>query len=88
MHADNVFYLCNLGKTTAKVNIADQILTTVVSNYKTTLVNCGVDLEDPTIAFDIATIQFLLSGMAHRSQGESHPSQSILNTLRHNLLGV
>jgi hypothetical protein len=84
---NNIVYLTNFSKAPIVTNVVDRILTSVVSNYEKILTDCNVDVEDPNIAFDIATIQFLLHGMAHRSQGEDHPSQSILDALRQNILG-
>ena len=87
MITDNVLYLSSYVRSAPKDNIVSNILTSVVADYNNTLSLNKVDVEDPTIAFDIATIQFLLHGMAHRSQGETHPSQIILNTLRAKMLG-
>jgi hypothetical protein len=82
---DNVVYLTNFVRQPQQ-NIVQEILSTVVSVYNDTLYQHKVDVENPHIAFDIATIQYLLSGMAHRSQGEDHPSQILLNTLRDKML--
>lgn len=87
MITDNVLYLSSYVRSAPKENIVSNILTSVVTDYNKTLLLNNVDVEDPAIAFDIATIQYLLHGMAHRSQGEMHPSQTILNTLRNKLLG-
>lgn len=69
-------------------NVTNDILTSFTESYMSNLVYHAVDLEDPSIAFDVATIQFLMKGMAHRSQGESHPSQIILDTLKDRVVGV
>jgi hypothetical protein len=86
--ADNIVYITNFNRQPAKQNIVQEILSSVVSNYNNTLFEYKVDVENPNIAFDIATIQYLLNGMAHRSQGQDHPSQIILNTMRDKMLGV
>jgi hypothetical protein len=69
-------------------NVTNNILSSFMESYISNLVYHEVDLENPSIAFDIATIQFLMKGMAHRSQGESHPSQIILDTLKDRVVGV
>lgn len=80
-------YFSNYARSAPQQNVVQELLSSVVSDYSAAMQNLGIDVEDPTIAFDIATIQYLLHGMAHRSQGEQHPSQKILNTLRNNMLG-
>ena len=70
-----------------KANVTQEILSAFTLDYMTNLALHDVDLEDPAIAFDIATIQFLMRGMAHRSQGESHPSQIILDKLKGAVVG-
>jgi hypothetical protein len=70
-----------------KANVTQKILTAFTDDYMSNLVNNEVDLDNPDIAFDIATIQFLMRGMAHRSQGESHPSQIILDKLKSSIVG-
>lgn len=87
MNTDNVVYLSSFARSKPQQNIVHELLTSVVQDYNDRLTSYNVNVEDPTIAFDIATIQFLLRGMAHRSQGEDHPSQIILNKLRGNMLG-
>ncbi len=87
MTTDNVVYLSAYARSAPRQNVVQELLNSVVSDYNSALDNLGIDVEDPTIAFDIATIRYLLHGMAHRSQGEGHPSQTILNTLRNNMLG-
>lgn len=69
-------------------NVTHDILTIFTESYISNLVDHDVDLENPSIAFDVATIQFLMKGMAHRSQGESHPSQIILDSLKERIVGV
>jgi hypothetical protein len=73
---------------TTSANVTSNILSSFTESYIANLVYHEVDLENPSIAFDIATIQFLMKGMAHRSQGESHPSQIILDTLKDRVVGV
>jgi hypothetical protein len=75
-------------KQAANANVTHDILTSFTDSYMSNLVYHDVNLEDPSIAFDVATIQFLMKGMAHRSQGESHPSQIILDTLKDRVVGV
>ncbi len=87
MNTDNVVYLSAFARAKPEQNVVNELLTSVVNNYNDKLTAFNINVEDPTIAFDIATIQYLLRGMAHRSQGEEHPSQTILNTLRGNMLG-
>ena len=70
-----------------RANVTQGILETFTLEYMSNLANYDVNLEDPAIAFDIATIQFLMRGMAHRSQGESHPSQIILDKLKGAVVG-
>ena len=86
--ADNIVFLKNYTKEKPQANVVEQLLSSIVSNYNTILGTYNIDVEDPHIAFDVATIQFLLRGMAHRSQGETHPSQTILNSMRANLMGT
>lgn len=87
MTVDNVVYFSSYARSAPQQNVVHELLTSVVNGYNSAMDVHGVDVEDPTIAFDIATIRYLLQGMAHRSQGEVHPSQTILNTLRNNMLG-
>ncbi len=87
MTTDNVVYLSAYARSAPQQNVVQELLTSVVADYDSAMNTLGIDVEDPTIAFDIATIRYLLHGMAHRSQGEVHPSQTILNTLRNSMLG-
>lgn len=87
MNTDNVVYFSAFARSKPQQNVVHDLLTSVVDNYNEKLSDFNVNVEDPTIAFDIATIQYLLRGMAHRSQGEEHPSQTILNSLRGSMLG-
>jgi hypothetical protein len=77
----------NSKETTLQANVTQCILDNFTENYMFNLVEHRVDLEDPNVAFDIATIQFLMKGMAHRSQGETHPSQIILDKLKKSIVG-
>lgn len=88
MTSNNVVYLSSFTNKPEQQNTVHEILSSVVSNYNNTLFQYKVDVENPNIAFDIATIQYLLTGMAHRSQGQDHPSQVILNAMRHKMLGT
>jgi hypothetical protein len=87
LSTDNVVYFSTYSRFKPEQNVVNELLTSVVQDYNDKLSFYNINVEDPTIAFDIATIQYLLRGMAHRSQGEEHPSQTILNTLRSNMLG-
>jgi hypothetical protein len=87
LNTDNVVYFSAFARAKPEQNVVHELLTSVVNDYNDKLTTYNINVEDPTIAFDIATIQYLLRGMAHRSQGEEHPSQIILNTLRGNMLG-
>jgi hypothetical protein len=78
----------NKRKIKPAANVTQNILTSFTESYVSNLIEHDVDLENPSIAFDIATIQFLMKGMAHRSQGESHPSQIILDSLKQKIVGV
>jgi hypothetical protein len=69
-----------------KANVTQEIMSAFNLNYLQCLSDNLVDLQDPEVAFDVATILFLAAGAAHRSQGEKHPSQSILNALRDQVL--
>jgi hypothetical protein len=84
---NNIVYLKDYSAPTITENVVNSILTSVVADYNAVLQKYNVDVEDVNTAFDIATIQFLLRGMAHRTQGEEHPSQAILNSMRVNMLG-
>ncbi len=87
MNTDNVVYFSAFARSKPEQNVVNELLTSVVQDYNAKLAFYNINVEDPTIAFDVATIQYLLHGMAHRSQGEEHPSQTILNTLRGKMLG-
>lgn len=87
MNTDNVVYLSAFARSKPTQNVVNELLTSVIDDYSAKLTSFNIDVEDPTIAFDIATIQYLLRGMAHRSQGEEHPSQTILNAIRSRMLG-
>lgn len=87
MSIDNVVYFSDFARSKPLQNVVHDLLTSVVQDYNGRLTAFNINVEDPTIAFDVATIQYLLHGMAHRSQGEEHPSQIILNKLRVNMLG-
>jgi DNA-binding ferritin-like protein len=69
-------------------NTVNSLITAMIQDYTSILEEYRIDVEDPDIAFDIATIQFLMRGMAHRSQGQAHPSQQILNVMRNNMAGA
>jgi hypothetical protein len=84
---DNVVYFTNYFQPQPKANVVDKILSETVFHYSNVLAEHNVNVEEPDIAFDIATIRYLLQGMAHRSQGGSHPSQTILNSIRQQMLG-
>lgn len=88
MNVINFAEFANKRQLVANANVTSNILTSFTESYISNLVYHEVDLENPSIAFDIATIQFLMKGMAHRSQGESHPSQIILDTLKDRIVGV
>jgi hypothetical protein len=75
-------------KSNTTANVTNNILTVFTQDYMSNLVDHDVDLENPSIAFDVATIQFLMKGMAHRSQGEGHPSQIILDSLKERIIGI
>lgn len=85
---DNIVFLNTYFKPKPQANVVEHLLTSMVANYNDVLSDFKIDIEDPMIAFDIATIQYLLRGMAHRSQGQDHPSQKILNAMRSNLMGT
>jgi hypothetical protein len=68
-------------------NTTQGILNACTESYMHHLMEYDVNIEDPTVAFDVATIQYLMRGMAHRSQGESHPSQIILDSLKERIMG-
>lgn len=80
----NVVYFTPRAK---QANVTDQILSAFVADYSAVLSKFEVNIEDPVVAFDVATIRYLMQGMAHRSQGEEHPSQKLLNSVRENMLG-
>jgi hypothetical protein len=83
--SDNVVYLSAFKKEPTQ-NVVNEFLTEVVDYYNSALVRFDIDTQNLDTAFDVATIQFLLRGMAHRSQGEQHPSQIILNALKDKML--
>jgi hypothetical protein len=87
LSTDNVLYFNKYFQPTISANVVDKLLTSMAGHYDSVLVDCKINVEEPDIAFDIATIRYLLQGMAHRSQGESHPSQAILNSIRDRMLG-
>ena len=70
-----------------KANVTQGILDSFNDTYHKNLIFYDVNMEDPAIAFDIATIYYLMRGMAHRSQGESHPSQILLDSLKNHVMG-
>ncbi len=70
-----------------RANVTQNFLDFFNDTYQENLTFYSVNLEDPTIAFDVATIYYLMRGMAHRSQGESHPSQIILDSLKSHVVG-
>lgn len=74
-------------QTALKANVTQGILEAFTLDYMSNLAFHDVNIEDPSVAFDVATIQFLMRGMAHRSQGESHPSQIILDKLKGAVVG-
>ena len=69
----------HLKKDTA--NVTDAIITSSSNDYMNTLRLYNVDFQDISIASDVALIQFLMKGAAHRSQGELHPSQHLLDSM-------
>lgn len=81
-------YLEKRATTIPKDNVTQKILEAFTDSYMYNLVVNDVNIEREDIAFDIATIQFLMRGMAHRSQGETHPSQILLDKLKHSVVGV
>jgi hypothetical protein len=74
-------------KQPVKANVTQSIMNAFTDNYMLSLSDYNVDVQDPIIAFDVATIQFLMRGMAHRSQGETHPSQILLDKLKERIIG-
>lgn len=86
MNVINFADFANKRQASIKANVTNNILCVFTQDYITNLVEHNVDLENPSIAFDVATIQFLMKGMAHRSQGESHPSQIILDSLKEKIV--
>lgn len=88
MNIVNFADFANKQKAARTANVTNNILTVFTEDYISNLVDHNVDLENPSIAFDVATIQFLMKGMAHRSQGENHPSQIILDSLKEKIIGV
>lgn len=88
MNVINFAEFANKRQNVVSANVTHNILTSFTESYISNLVDHDVDLENPSIAFDVATIQFLMKGMAHRSQGESHPSQIILDSLKERIVGV
>lgn len=83
--ANNVIYLSQ-HKPSTSANVVSDFLGEVVDSYSSTISRYNINTQDVETAFDIATIQFLMRGMAHRSQGQEHPSQLILNALRDKML--
>jgi hypothetical protein len=69
-------------------NTVNNLITAMIDEYTDILLEYKINTEDPDIAFDVATIQFLMRGMAHRTEGQQHPSQQILNAMRANMMGA
>jgi hypothetical protein len=82
--SDNVIYLSNYARSNAS-NVVNDFVTDMTDFYGFSLNKYNIDTNNLETAFDVATIQFLLRGMAHRSQGEEHPSQLVLNALRNKM---
>lgn len=78
---NNVIYL-NTVKQDKTQNVVNNFITDMSGYYSSMLDKYDINISNIDIAFDVATIQFLLRGMAHRSQGQNHPSQEILNALK------
>ena len=83
--SDNVIQISQYKKSLT-ANVVNDFIEEAVGYYKDTIYKFNIDTQNLDIAFDIATIQFLLRGMAHRSQGQEHPSQILLNALRDKML--
>lgn len=66
---------------TNTTNVTDAIITSSSNDYMNTLRLYNVDFQNINTASDVALIQFLMKGAAHRSQGESHPSQRLLDSI-------
>lgn len=88
MTSSNVVQFANFVRQAPKANVVLDIIASFTDDYSTFWAKHQVDVENPEIAFDIATIHFLMQGIAHRTQGQTHPSQKILNTMRQQILGA
>lgn len=87
MTSSNVIQFSNFVRSAPTTNVVFDIISSFTEEYSTFWAKHKVDVENPEIAFDIATIHFLMQGIAHRTQDQQHPSQHILNTMRQQILG-
>lgn len=70
-----------------KANVVHEISSTISDFSDSIFQKFNLNRNHKETAFDIATLQYLLLGLAHRSQGESHPSQKILDRMRVEIMG-
>ena len=68
-------------------NVVQEFFDNFVDDYKLLLEKYNVNVNDDKVAFDIASVQFFVKGMAHRMLGEHHPSHTILNSMRNSITG-
>ena len=69
-------------------NVTHTMISSFEDSYNDQLKFFDINIEDPKIAFDVATIQFLIKGMVHRINGEDHPSQQLLDVMKNKLFST
>lgn len=69
-----------------KANVTHDIIASSTKYYTGLLKSYNIDLENIETASDVAFILYLMEGVAHRSQGEQHPSRIIFDTAKKAIL--
>lgn len=89
---NNIVYLkdfknTNTTNTAIKDNVVQSFFDSFVSDYNALLEKYNINIDDKNTAFDMASVQFFVKGMAHRACGEFHPSHTILDSMRSSIAG-
>lgn len=93
---NNIVYLKDFAKSIVKIdnnsnqtkaNVVQEFFDSFVADYASLLEKYKVQVSDDELAFDLASVQFFVKGMAHRMVGETHPSHIILNNMRKSVTG-
>ena len=69
-------------KNKQQCNVTHELFSKASIDYESIMMPHSSNFE---VAADVALIKFLMKGAAHRVNGETHPSQQILDSIHTNL---